>query len=408
MKRILFLIICFFIFQLHSALSERKFSYLPPMGIGFCLSNVYIEIHNNTNFDSLNIVMEKIFKEKNLCNFDLDIYNMDESLIDSLIYQIEYKHRIVSIRFNNSPIKKIPFSIRKLINLYSISFINCDSIKSLNGFNSTNTMFSITFENCRIKELPEGTEKLIPMLQLMLEIPDDFDEFNLNDELSKFTKRKNIINLFIKYKILKKFPESLFELLSLQTLIFFSNDDLYIPLKFDKLLNLNNLYITNLNDDLLKSLENKEFPQWYGKLQLTEDSTAYVYDKYSFMSKLRAPIYYKDEPQKKSRWNIKKSYMYTYYQDGSRVKNFKFGKYDVKMVPDTVKNTLTFFFNNADDIDSIKMYLIDYNSRKIVKTYNFNKDKAILDLNDFSDGVYFIMFEIKGEHYEIMSFIKKF
>ena len=90
---------------------------------------------------------------------------------------------------------------------------------------------------------------------MILEFPNNFNGFNLNSELLKFNKRNNIIDLFVKYKLLNEFPESLFNLISLQSLIFYSDDSLYFPHKFDRLNNLIYIITTAKKIDVVESLD---------------------------------------------------------------------------------------------------------------------------------------------------------
>jgi len=254
-------------------------------------------------------------------------------------------------------------------------------------------MFSLFFENCRIRELPEGIEKLKPMLMLMLEFPDDFDELNLNNELSKFTKRKNIINLFIKYKQLKEFPESLFELVSLQRLFFISNDSIYCPNKFDELTNLNTLNLTKMKNNDIKT--NLTFP---------EDTIEYWNLKSNLRFIRRAGSTYYEV----TKWNIEKTYLYPYQKVASSVQKFEFEGYELTMTADTVKNHLTLYAPNIKETDTVEIYLIDYNKRDLQKTYKFNKDGTIFDLNEFPDGWYYYIISINNKQLGIWSIINKF
>ena len=198
-------------------------------------SDYRYEINKTTKLDSL---VKEIDSIRPLDNIALYFENVDNRTIDSVINSVRRFRFIYKISFINCHFKEMPLSVRKLINLTCLHFIRCDSLISLNGFNTTNTLFLVTLESCRIKELPEGLDKIYSFLFLMLDFPNDFTGFDLNKELDKFSERKNILNLFVKYKQLDKFPESLFKLTNLQSLMFFTDSKLYFPPRFNELTNL--------------------------------------------------------------------------------------------------------------------------------------------------------------------------
>lgn len=393
MKKFFLVIIIILSFQSNCLLSEFYFNCFPPMELHSLHQFMHLVIDNNTDFDSINTVINNSLKEKKYKYFTLGFDKMNESSIDSLIKCLDNKNKIISVDLYSCPIKKLPIYVRKFSNLYSLTFENCDSIQSLNGFNTDFYMFSLFFENCRIKELPEGIEKLKSMLMLMLEFPDDFNEFDLNNELSKFTKRKNIINLFIKYKQLKEFPESLFELISLQRLFFLSNDSIYCPNKFDKLPNLNTLILTKMKNKEIET--NSSFP---------EDTIEY----WSLKNNLRFSVSTGSDYIEEPKWHIEKTYLYPYQKVASSVQKFEFEGYELTMTADTVKNHLTLYAPNIKETDTVEIYLVDYNKRDLQKTYKFNKDGTIFDLNEFPDGWYYYIISINNKQLGIWSIINKF
>ena len=173
--------------------------------------------------------------------------SMSESQIDSsirILYRNSYSQEIIGINIKNSPIKKIPESFKLCDNLYGINFIKCDSISSFTDFNTTARIFAVTFDNCRIEKLPDGIENLLSYVRLSLGFPVDFSGFDLDQELKKFEKRNNIFDMAIVYAKCDKFPETIFNLKALQTLIFISKGIEDYPDRFDSLQNLTGLYLS--------------------------------------------------------------------------------------------------------------------------------------------------------------------
>ncbi len=221
-----------------------------------CSSSIEkIVINEFTNIDSL--VREYNNKIPKL-DVTLSFYNTDTKIIDSTISLLKVHRLILDISFHNCTFKILPYSIRKLSSLTGLHFNSCDSLVSLNGFNTTNTLFLVTLESCRIKELPEGLDKIYSFLFLMLDFPNDFTGFDLNKELDKFSERKNILNLFVKYKQLDKFPESLFKLTNLQSLMFFTDSSVYFPPRFNELTNLLEIRTSNNSQKVIESFDKGE------------------------------------------------------------------------------------------------------------------------------------------------------
>jgi hypothetical protein len=208
-------------------------------------------IQINYLFDSLDAKFEISSK-----TIALSFNKLDENQIDSSIKLFKYKNCIQQISFLECPIKKLPDSFNLLYYVNKIQFRKCDSIVSMNNFNSDYSIICINFINCRIKKLPDGLENIFPMLSLILILPDDFNGMSINNELLKFEKRKNIIDLFIRYSQLDKFPESIFNLINLQTLFFIGNNIIYYPAEFDKFVNMRQIYIS-CNDDRVEESAKK-------------------------------------------------------------------------------------------------------------------------------------------------------
>lgn len=208
--------------------------------------------------------------------------NLNEKQIDSVIHEIHDPRLIVELVFKNCPIKMIPDSVKLLYDLYSISFNNCDSIRNMNGFNSNFPVFGINFNNCKINQLPDGIENFGSMLRLMIRVPVDANKLDIDKELRKFRKRKNIIDLFIKYDKLSDFPNSIFQLSSLQTLIFYSRCIKHYPADFDKLNNLMYLYISSFDDRVDESAKKNKNLQFLKRLNTGDSDTNFMNFKYNF------------------------------------------------------------------------------------------------------------------------------
>jgi len=372
--------------------SEKLFGVLPPIDIGN-IEYENIKIDSSSNFDSVQNVISNIqFERKKLIY--LTFSSVNEHLINTYIDSIERKSLIIGIHLIDCPIKKLPFSIRDLINIHSLRLERCDSIQSLNGFNSSQTLFSLFFENCKIKELPEGVEKLIPLLRLMLEFPDDFKDFDINNELEKFSKRKNIFNLYIKYYQLKEFPENILELTTLQTLIIFSNNNIKYPDNYDKLVNLNELRICYIIDDDINPNTLKlgkvfinhfhYFLEFYYKNGSRYDKNPYERFKYPYLY-LKGVKYlyiYKDLPPLPPIPYTSKLYIFglnSKYKDEDCEINFK---------ADTINKHLTLFIPTVKESDSVRIYISEHNKDTPLQTYEFNKNGTLIDLSKFKKDEY--------------------
>lgn len=372
--------------------SEKLFGVLPPMDIGN-IEYENIKIDSSSNFDSVQNVISNIqFERKKLIY--LTFSSVNEHLINTYIDRIERRSLIIGIHLIDCPIKKLPFSIRDLINIHSLRLERCDSIQSLNGFNTSQTLFSLFFENCKIKELPEGVEKLKPLLRLMLEFPDDFKDFDINNELEKFSKRKNIFNLYIKYYQLKEFPENILELTTLQTLIIFSNNNIKYPDNYDNLVNLNELRICYIVEDdfnpntikLRKSFINNYhyFLDYYYKNGTRYDKNPYERFKYPYLY-LKGVKYlyiYKDLPPLPPIPYTSKLYIFglnSKYKDEDCEINFK---------ADTINKHLTLFIPTVKESDSVRIYISEHNKDTPLQTYEFNKNGTLIDLSKFKKDEY--------------------
>jgi hypothetical protein len=141
--------------------------------------------------------------------------------IDSLIHLIKNKWKVNHITFYKCNIETTPDSLKAFYQLNTLNFTDCNNIKELKH----NKIFPIlTYENkiifndCNIEKLPLNIEKIRGFLDLNLYYLDNNENFNINEEIKKFTKRKNLRQLIIKSSKKIDFPESIFELIALQSL----------------------------------------------------------------------------------------------------------------------------------------------------------------------------------------------
>jgi hypothetical protein len=201
---------------------------------------------------------------------DLTFERMSQEDIDSILSRLwsdGYYQYIASLGFKECPIRSIPKVVSDFRSLYAIEFKKCDSITTMNGFNEfRRSNFELSFIDCKIKELPNGVENLAPMIQLKIICPYDYADFDLDKELSKFSKRKNINKLFIYYNKLAQFPESIFNLTSLRYLYFYSNNIKYYPLEFDKLVNLVYVDISSEDDRVEENIKKSTVLKYYSRL----------------------------------------------------------------------------------------------------------------------------------------------
>ena len=268
-KKLIWLVsILFFVSTVNGLTKGNIYSFIPParyyLSCNFEINSVaeldtiyqfakrYTSFYNTFSEDYSDILKTNPFF------IDINFNNMNENQIDSAICQINSKklsYRIISITITNSSIKKIPKSLNFFKNLSTLRFDYCDNISSFTDFNTTARIFAVKFYNCRIKKLPDGIENLKSYIRLSLEFPVDFSGFDLDQELKKFEKRNNIFDMAIVYAKCDKFPETIFNLKALQTLVFISKEIDYYPKRFNELPNLFTL-ITTGDDDLKHFCEN--------------------------------------------------------------------------------------------------------------------------------------------------------
>lgn len=365
-----------------------------------CFSEYRFEINNTTKIDS---IVKEIDDKLPIDNKALYFENVDEKLIDSLIYSVKYKRLIYKISFINCQFKEMPLSVRKLINLTSLHFIRCDSLISLNGFNTTNTLFLVTLESCRIKELPEGLDKIYSFLFLMLDFPNDFTGFDLNKELEKFSERKNILNLFIKYKQLGKFPESLFKLTNLQSLMFFTDSSLYFPPRFDELTNLLEIRTSNNSQKVIESFDKGErhiFGCFGDNNFFNEeiDEIEHETGKYCLISGKRTPFRYKVEIDTNTIRGFAFFYIKDYAYPDSRM-TYKFNENEIIFHIDTIQDNIKFEITKLKDSDSVKVFIAEYNTEVPLYSYEYKKGGIILDFKDLKKFQYNFIVQINEKRF---------
>lgn len=187
------------------------------------------------------------------CNASIEFSAMNKEQIDSSFALITQKENIRTLIFRNCSFQELPDSLNSLTSLDAIHFIECDSLKSLGKFDPVVPIFEFYYYGCQISSLPEGIEKIHPLVRLLLHLPDTLFHFNLNKELGKFSKRNNLIDLSIRGKRIAEFPENIFTLTSLRSLMFETLEGLCYPRKYDKLVNLLKLTLTCWNEEVENS-----------------------------------------------------------------------------------------------------------------------------------------------------------
>ncbi len=375
--------------------AERIFPY--TIFSNWCGEYEY-EIDKTTKLDSIVKEIDSILP---LDNISLYFKNVDEKTIDSLIYSVKRKRFINEITFNYCNFKKMPLSVRKLINLTSLHFIRCDSLISLNGFNTTNTLFVVTLESCRIKELPEGLDKIYSFLFLMLDFPNDFTGFDLNKELEKFSDRKNILNLFVKYKLLDKFPESLFKLTNLQSLMFFTDSKLYFPPRFDELKNLVEVRTSNDNQRVIESFyQGKYFIMGGFNIHslFDEEDPDPEAGKYCLISGQRSTFRYKVEIDT----NTIQGFAFFYIKDNaypdSRM-TYKLNENEIIFHIDTIQDNVKLEITKLKDSDSVKVFIAEYKTEIPLYSYEYKKGGIILDFKDLKKFQYNFIVQINEKRF---------
>lgn len=363
-------------------------------------SDYRYEINKTTKLDSL---VNEIDSIRPLDNIALYFENVENKTIDSVINSVRRFRFIYKISFINCHFKEMPLSVRKLINLTCLHFIRCDSLISLNGFNTTNTLFLVTLESCRIKELPEGLDKIYSFLFLMLDFPNDFTGFDLNKELDKFSERKNILNLFVKYKLLDKFPESLFKLTNLQSLMFFTDSSVYFPPRFDELINLLEIRTSNNSQKVIESFDKGErhiFGCFGDNNFFNEeiDEIEHETGKYCLISGKRSTFRYKVEIDT----NTIQGFAFTYIKDNaypdSRM-TYKFNENEIIFHIDTIQDNIKFEITKLKDSDSVKVFVAEQGTDVPLYSYEYKRGAIILDFKELKETMYNFIVQINEKRF---------
>lgn len=230
---------------------------------------------------------------------DIEFDNMEEVRIENMLVSLASRFEIRILRFRNCTFRKLPNSLNRLMKLEAIHFIECDSLKSLGKFDPITPIFEFYFFNCKIPNLPDGIEKLHPMVRLLIHLPDTLNRLNLDTELSKFTRRNNLIDLAIRGKDIAEFPESIFTLSSLRTLIFESTKTIRFPYKFDKLFNLLKLTLTCWDEEVENNARNNSNFIIYTPIDYMDNKFPHLinkrYHNMSFIFINNSPNSYLDE-----------------------------------------------------------------------------------------------------------------
>ncbi len=356
------------------------------------------EIGKTTKLDSIGKEIDSI---RPLDNIALYFENVDNKTIDSVINSVRRFRFIYKISFINCHFKEMPLSVRKLINLTCLHFIRCDSLISLNGFNTTNTLFLVTIESCRIKELPEGLDKIYSFLFLMLDFPNDFAGFDLNKELDKFSERKNILNLFIKYKQLGKFPESLFKLTNIQSLMFFTDSSVYFPPRFDEFSNLLEIRTSNNNQKVIESFDKSErhiFGCFGDNYIFDEEYPESEVGKYCLISGKRTPFRYKVEIDTNTIRGFSFFYKKDYAYPDSRM-TYKLNENEIIFHIDTIQDNIKFEITKLKDSDSVKVFVAEYKTEVPLYSYKYIKGGIILDFKDLKKFYYNFIVQINEKRF---------
>ncbi len=411
MRKLILLFIMIMVYYT-SLFSEPIFPELLFPELLFLSDNSKREFYTIDNQNDFNRIKDSINRKRDLCYIILTIKNIDDNkIVDSIINSIERQKYIIDISFHNCNFKELPYSMRKLDNLTGMHFFECDSLITLDGFNSTSTLFLLTFIDCRINELPEGTEKIKSMLYLMLDFPNDFSGFDLNKELDKFSRRKNILNLCIKYKLLDKFPDSLFKLTNIQTLLFYSDSKLYFPPRFDELNNLVETNTSNCNNNVINSIskgENYNFGS-YNEYGIIEEKNNKEYKKYKIelCDKPKLSMLYKPDQRDKETYHLQ-SNMIEFIYSKNRIYNnlnieYKFYNREILLNLDTANATANIKISNIGKNDSVKVYLTKDSimTAKPFINYEYTNDGILLDFKEFDRKYYFLHIDINKTNYII-------
>lgn len=364
----------------------------------------HFKIYNNIQIDSINKIINKSNdKYFNIISNSkpysmLTFSKMNESQIDSAVKKIEFKQFVKTIQFDTCFLKKLPYSFRDFRELSSIVFNQCDSIISLNGYNSTNSIFSIYLKNCRIKKIPEGIEKLKSFLRLIIEFPDDFSDMDVNTELMKFEKRNNIIDLLIYYRLMDLFPETIFKLTSIQNLAISAlNMKPYQP-QYEKMVNLINIFITNVNDAIVTSVNKNENRVIFGQSTINEN-TKNIHEDVSEYIHYRKGMLYHNTLRNLAKENIILNKLeYKNYFKQEFIINFD--EYIVNIKQDTVNyQQIKIDITNLKLNDSVTGEINYWTTYELNHKLTFKKNICEIDLSKFKYGDFLIIIKINEKVY---------
>lgn len=325
--------------------------------------------------------------------------DMGEDQINLAVSKIESKEHIRILIFRNCSFKELPDSINNLKSLNAIHFVECDSLRSLGSFNTFLPIFEFYFYNCKIPHLPDRIEKISSMLRLLIHLPDHYEDFVLNEEINKFSRRNNLVDLAIRGKNISEFPENIFFLTSLRTLMFESWKKLNYPYKFYRLNNLAKLTLTCWDEEVENSArENENFIAYYPidfeYTTLDYSISPHYYDM-SNITLIEDPHEFLDNR------------LFVYFIDSKgfqfRKDTYPFGNKDITLLQDSKEKKIFFSLEgNESSKDSLKVYLLDERSNVIDQGVPTEKG-IMLSVENLKDLNYFLKFTI-GRYSKICGF----
>lgn len=329
-------------------------------------------------------------------------FKMNKKQVDDALDLLKNKAYIKSIAFVKCTFKELPDSLNSFKSLKYIKFYECDSLESLGTFNPLIPIFELYFVGCKVKSLPVGIEQIHPFLRLLVHLPDNFGEFNLDIELSKFKDRNNLLDLAIRGKNLLSFPKSIFNLTSLQTLMFESYKVVKYPPNFNRLKNLKKLIITCWDEEVEDSArENPYFIEFY-PLEYVNDDILYIsssiYSNLCSVSNNYDHYTYWD--------NIGFTYAPKKDSNDIRIHRLMFGESEITIEVANKEQKMYLYVSNDKCLkNKLKASILDNCRNQIIESVLLD-DKVILDLKSLKGYKYYLKITL-GRYAKVFHFDKR-
>ena len=186
----------------------------------------------------------------------VDFYGMDSVDIDHALNKIKNKidyGKLIGLSFDKCNFVNMPILNDMLEGILMLRYCNFNHDIELPIIDSFRSNLSLIFKNCSFTKLPKKIEKINKKLNLRIDDTSSL-KYNINEQLKRFIAKNNINCLLIDVNKLDYFPNSIFDLTSLQALHISSYRLKEIPDEFKKLKNLQTIHLPVSFADYPKSI----------------------------------------------------------------------------------------------------------------------------------------------------------